>query len=217
MKAQYRLARNAKTQVSGCHDGLAAHVKGKMWLLYYDHLLKEEDNSELGFYAFPLLLEGVSWTSTDADITPKRHRVRKNLSSASNQSFLSTPSSGYSNITAAGATITAMSAVEERMTGLNSSENFMHSVRAKTELSRLKTEINKFNAEYNHFGSEYLVAKNAGKVRIMKELKGKRNGLKSEIKMAEKNYTELKTNLGYESPECSSASSPSENENGDSD
>ena len=124
-----------------------------MWLLYYDHLLKEEDNSELGFYAFPLLLEGVSWTSTDDDITPKRHRVRKNLSSASNQSFLSTPSSGYSNITAAGAAITAMSAVEARMTGgFNSSENFMQSVRAKTKLSRLKTEINKFNAEYNHLG-----------------------------------------------------------------
>ena len=168
LNAQYRLARNAKTQVSGCHDGIAAHVKGKMWLLYYDHLLNEEGNSELGTYAFPLLPEGVSRTSTDDGITPKRRRVRKNSSSASDRSFLSTPSSGYSNITAAGATITAMSAVEERMTGLNSSENFMHSVRAKTELSRLKTEINKFNAEYNHLGSEYLVAKNTGRVRIIK-------------------------------------------------
>ena len=141
MKAQYRLARNAKTQVSGCHDGLAAHVKGKMWLLYYDHLLNEEGNMELGTYAFPLLPEGVSQTSTDDGITPKWRRVRKNSSSASNQSFLSTPSSGYSN---------TMSAVEARMTGLNSSENFMQSVRAKTELSRLKMEIDKFNTEYNH-------------------------------------------------------------------
>ena len=46
----------------------------------------------------------------------------------------------------------------------------------------------------------YLVAKNAGKVKIMKELKGKLNGFNLEIKMAEKKYTELKTNLGYESP-----------------
>ena len=68
-------------------------------------------------------------------------------------------------------------------------------MRAKTKLSRLKTEINKFNAEYNHLGSEYLVAKNTGRVRIIKELKGKHNELKSKIKMAEKNYTELKTNL----------------------
>lgn len=62
----------------------------------------------------------------------------------------------------------------------------MQSVRANTKLSRLKTEINKFNAVYNHLGSKYLLAKNAGKVRIMKELKAKHNGLKLEIKMAEK-------------------------------
>ena len=46
------------------------------------------------------------------------------------------------------------------------------------------------------------MARKAGKVRKMKELEVERNGLKSEIKMAENNYTELKTKLGYESPAC---------------
>ncbi len=55
LNAQYRMARNAKSQKSGYHGGIVVHVNGKKWLLYYDHLLQEEKNADLSTYAFPLL------------------------------------------------------------------------------------------------------------------------------------------------------------------
>jgi hypothetical protein len=133
-----------------------------------------------------------------------------NSSSASDRS-MSTPGSGET-ITAAGATISAMESVQARMNGLNDSEEFIQAVRGKSELSRLKSEINLSKAKYDKLGGEYLVAKKAGERRKMKEIQNERNGLKSERRMAEKNYAELKTTTGYESPACSSASSPSESE-----
>ena len=211
LNAHYRIARNSKTTLSGCHDGLAAHVRGKKWLLYYDYLLQEEPNADLGTFAFPTLPSGVVRTSTDVVGSQlKRRKVRQNSSSASDRS-MSTPGSGDTT-TAAGATISAMEAVQVRMNGLKESEDFMRRVQGTAELARLKSDINKLRAQYNKLGSEYLVAKKAKDRRKMKEVQNERNGLKSERMMSEKNYTEMKATLGYESPECSSASSPSESE-----
>jgi hypothetical protein len=211
LNAQYRMARNAKSQKSGCHGGIAAHVNGKKWLLYYDHLLQEEKNADLSTYAFPLLPTNVVRTSTDS-ITPKRRKLRQHSSSASDRSFLTTINSGGDSTTVSGATIGAMSAVEVRMTNLNSNENIVQSMRATTELSRLKAERNRLDKKYVQLGGDYIAAKKSGEKRKTKELKLERNGVKSELRMAEKNYAALKEKLGYESPDCSSASSPSEDE-----
>ena len=115
-------------------------------------------------------------------------------------------------ITAAGATISAMEVVQVRMTGLNESEDFMRGVRGTIELSRLKSDMNKFKSKYDKLGSNYITGKKANDRRKMKEIQNECNWLKSETRMARKNYTEMKGTLGYESPECSSASSPSESE-----
>ena len=212
LNAQYRSARNSKSHVSGCHGGLEAHVKGKKWLLYYDYIMKEEGNENLSTFAFPVLPYGVVCTSTDdGTTTHKKRRFRKNSSSASERSY-STPGSGATATTAGEATVCAMAAVETRMVTLNDSEEFMQSQRKKAELARLKSEINRMNSKYNQLGSDYCDAKKDGKRSKLRELKVERNGLKSEKRMAEKNYSELKISLGYESPECSSASSPSEDE-----
>ena len=211
LNAQYRSARNSKSHVSGCHAGLEAHVKGKKWLLYYDFIMKEKGNENLGTFAFPVLPTGAVRTSTDDGTTQKRRRVRKNSSSASERSY-STPGSVAATTTASEATVCAMAAVETRMVTLNDSEEFMQTLRSKAELARLKSEINRIVSKYNQLGNDYCDAKKNGKRIKLRELKVARNGLKSEKKMAEKNYSELKTSLGYESPECSSASSPSEDE-----
>jgi len=124
---------------------------------------------------------------------------------------MSTPGSG-DTLTPAEATVSAMEAVQVRMNGLKDSEDFMRGVRGRAELSSLKSTINKSHAQYDKLGGEYLLAKKANDRRKMKEVQNERNGLKSERKMTEKHYTEMKATLGYESPECSSASSPSESE-----
>ena len=210
LNAHYRIARNAKTTKTGCHEGLAAHVRGKKWLLYYDYLLQEEPNADLGTFAFPTLPSGVVRTSTDVGSRLKRRKVRKNSLSASDRS-MSTPGSG-DTISPAEATVSAMEAVQVRMNGLKESEDFIQGVRGRAELSSLKSAINQSSAQYDKLGSEYLVAKKANDRRKMKEIKNERNGLKSERKMSEKHYTQMKAMLDYESPDCSSASSPSESE-----
>jgi hypothetical protein len=111
-----------------------------------------------------------------------------------------------------GATIGVMSAVEVRMTNLNSNENIVQSMRATTKLSRLKAERNRLDKKYIHLGGDYIAAKKSGEKRKINELKLERNGVKSELRMTEKNYAALKDELGYKSPDCSSASSPSEDE-----
>ena len=211
LNAQYRSARNSKSHLSGCHQGLEAHVKGKKWLLYYDHMMKEEGNQNLGTFAFPVLPDAVIRTSTDAVPTRKQRRLRKNSSSASDRSY-STPGSDET-MTATEATVRAMASVESRMVGLNESEAFMQASRGKAELSRLLAEKNSITNKYNQLGGVYCQAKkDGGEKRRLRELKLERNGLKSQKRMAEKNYSEAKISLGYESPDCSSASSPSEDE-----
>ena len=63
INVHYRKARNAKTQKSGSHGGIAAHCQGKIWLIYYDAMLRVDGNMELDCFAFPQLPANIIRTS----------------------------------------------------------------------------------------------------------------------------------------------------------
>ena len=111
-------------------------------------------------------------------------------------------------ITAASATISAMTAMQSRMEGLQETEERSRLTTLKTEMMEWKSKMTASNQVYSQLGGKYLVAKAEGNKSLMKQLLEERNCIKKQERTYKKEYDELKEELGYESVDCSPASVP---------
>jgi len=203
INVHYRKARNAKTQKSGSHGGIAAHCQGKIWLIYYDALLRVDGNMELDSFAFPQLPNDIVRTST-SHVTPLGRRGGRNDRRSE------TPVSSSSRETAASTTMAAMAAMESRLDSLKDTENYTRESKMKADMFETKNHVMKLTREYIKLGRKYKSAKASGNSDEIEDLKVERNMVKKQVRMYTKQYNELKAKLGYESASCSSASSEDE-------
>ena len=124
INVHYRKARNAKTQKS-----IAAHCQGKIWLIYYDALLRVDGNMELDCFAFPQLPADIVRMST-SHVTPLMRRGGRTADRHSETplgvSSFSHSLSASSRETATSATVSAMAAMESRLDSLKDTENYTH-------------------------------------------------------------------------------------------
>lgn len=111
---------------------------------------------------------------------------------------------------AASATVSAMNAMSSRMDGLKESEAFNLNCKKKAEMILMKSKENVHDSEYRDLREVYKVARVKGTKNEMASMKERRNKAKRMSRTYKKEYGILKEELGYESVECSSASSPSE-------
>jgi len=206
INAHYRRARNAKTQKSGSHGGIAAHCQGKIWLIYYDALLRVDGNMELDSFAFPQLPGEIIRTST-SHVTPLARRVGSRSETPLGRRSATPLGTLSSCETAATATVSAMAAMESRLDGLKDSDNYARESKMKAELFKSKNEGMMMAREYIKLGRKYKRAKASGNIDNIDDLKIERNMVKKQIRMNAKQYDELKARLGYESALCLSASS----------
>jgi len=219
INVHYRKARNAKTQKSGSHGGIASHCQGKIWLIYYDALLRVDGNMELDSFAFPQLPADIVRTST-SHVTPMARRVGRSSETPLGRrsetplgmSSYSRSFSASSRETAASATISAMSAMESRLDGLKDSENYARESKMKADLFQTKNDVMTMTREYIKLGRKYKCAKASGNIDDIEDIKVERNMVKKQVRMYTKQYNELKARLGYESASCSSASSEDEDD-----
>ena len=75
----------------------------------------------------------------------------------------------------------------------------------------------KCNSEYVRLGLKYKSAKKGVDKHALKAMKLERTTIKKKERMFEQQYNQLKSDLGYKSPECSDASSPAEDDEDSSD
>lgn len=213
INVHYRKARNAKTQKSGSHGGISAHCQGKIWLMYYDALLRVDGNMELDSFAFPQLPADIIRTST-SHVTPlmrRGGRTDRRSETPIGMSSFSRSLSASSRETASSATVSAMAAMESRLDSLKETENYTRESKMTADLFQIKTDVMKMTREYIKLGRKYKSAKALGNCNDMVEdLKVERNMVKKQVRMYTKQYNILKEKLGYESASCSSASSDDE-------
>lgn len=214
LNAHYRTACNSKTTSTGKNSAFHTHCGNKTWLVYYHALLSHTKHNELGCFGFPELPAAVVRTSS-SHITPLRGgngATRCTPSTSSANRLLYGVQSAPRGETAASATVSAMKAMSSRMGGLNETEEFTRMCKMKSEMRLMKTNMMTYNTQYRELGNTYKVTKSKGSKHELALIKDGRNKAKSMERMYKKDYEMLKDKLGYESDECSSASSPSEDE-----
>jgi hypothetical protein len=206
LNAHYRTACNSKTTSTGKNSGFMSHCGDKYWLVYYHTLMSHTNHNELGCYGFPVLPD-VAVRTSSSHITPMRVNGNRALTSESRMLY------GVQNApkeSAASATVSAMNAMSSRMDGLKESEAFNLNCKKKAEMILMKSKENVHDSEYRDLREVYKVARVKGTKNEMASMKERRNKAKRMSRTYKKEYGILKEELGYESVECSSASSPSE-------
>ena len=212
LNAHYRTACNSKTTSTGKNSGFSAHCGAKPWLIYYRALLLSNDHQDLGCFGFPVLPEAAVRTSS-SQITPMRKNtnMRSTPSTSTSRSLYGVQNAPRAE-TVASATISAMNAMSSRMDGLIESEAFNLTCKQKAEMTSMRTKKASHDTDYLELKEAYRVAKAGGKKNQIALVKERRNQAKKMARYYKNEYEKLKELVGYESDECSSASSGSDDD-----